>query len=295
MTEELTPYVPANPGDAITSEGWNDMQIQIKRDIAGQVGEVQEKLDEFIESPIDAATFGGKDPEAWKKELDGRYAPLDHTHDGVQRYQRYFLELETVVGPALQPAVIIHNMWRYPLVQVYQLLDLPAAVNLGTNAPYKFCFYGPPHNDPDAVHLKTKSWDERHWGDPITLELIESLGLNPADFRENFTLNVWLSNLERALFEPGPGQYHFDTGDVGRTEWIRAKQGERVSTLIEQGEWPPRFVYRPRMLDVDKIAANDQWPEAEQESIGIYHLNMNEIEIAPLTTVTMALMLLLRS
>jgi hypothetical protein len=262
---------------------------------------VQGALDEHMQSPVDAATFGGKSVEEWKVQLDEHYAHRDHEHDGVRRYRRYFMELETVVAGQLQPAVIKHGMGRHPVVQVYQLVTLP--IEPTPNIEHKLCFCGPPHhNDPEAKKFKTKSWDERHWGDEIDDKMIDDLAheLDPekreafkAKFKDDFTLNVWLSNLEEALFEPGPGQYHFDMGDVYRTEWVSKREGMTVKELKQKGEWPARFVYRPRLI-IDRYWEGEDAAFSDLP-VEIFHLNLDEIEIAPQTDREMHFMVLLRS
>lgn len=302
MTNETTPYISRNEGDLIAAEDWNAVQVKIKEDITSQVGQVETALEEHVQAPVDADTFDGKTPEVWKGDLDKRYALKDHAHDGVRRYRRYFLELETVIAgppPRLQPAVIIHNMGRNPVMQVYELEDLPIVPPGGASLPrdYKFSFCGPEHaNDPEALEFKTRSWDERHWGEQLDL-MIEDLARDldeeqqqafRAQFQDNFTLNVWLSNLEKVLFEPGPGQYHFDTGDVYRTQWVKDRANKIVNELKNQGEWPPRFVYRPRL-------ANFLVVEERLIFVEIFHLNLNEVEIWPNTDQETHLMVLLRA
>jgi hypothetical protein len=290
--ETYEEYHRVKPGDPITAKLANDAQRKIRQDIAEQVGHVQEKLDEYIETPVDAATFDGKSVENFLKELDERYAHQDHYHDGVRRYRRYFLEMETIVNDEFQPAVIQHNMKRQPLVQAYHLLDLPLPDDTIEEAhkDFKFCFCGPEHHeDPEAAEFRTKSWDERHWGDPVNEDMIDSLARErpaeereafKAQFKPDFTLNVWLSNLEKALFEPGPAQYHFDMGDVYRTQWVRDRQREKVSDLIDLGEWPARFVYRPLRLEAALV---ERSPTRNiLRVVRIYHLNLNEVEIEPM-------------
>jgi len=255
MSQEFTPYLPQKPGGIITAEDQNEVQIKIKEDIHSQVGQVQQDLDDFKEAPVNADTFDGKTPQEWKQHLDQRYAQLEHSHDTVKQYQRYFLEMETVLAtdpPQLQPAVIIHQMKRHPQVQVYELLDLPLEPqeDVDINREYKFVIAGPPHaTDPEAMNFKTKSWDERHWGDPLD-RVVEGLMWDLSDeekkalqakFQPSFTLNAWISNREEALFEPGPAQYHFDMGDVYRTKWVKDHAGRKVQELIDCGEWPPPF------------------------------------------------------
>ncbi len=308
MTNETTPYISRNPGDLITSENWNDVQVKVKEDIAGQVGQVETALNEFKEAPVDADTFDAKTPEEWKEDLDTRYAPLEHTHDGVRRYHRYFLELETVVAgppPRLQPAVIIHDMGRHPVVQVYELLELPIASNENLPRPYKFCFCGPAHApDPEAIDFKTKSWDERHWGnsiDDVIQELVSNLEPEQQkkfmeQFQSDFTLSVWLTNLEKALFEPGPAQFHFDMGDVYRTPWINHRADRPVDDLKKAGEWPPRFVYRPILVNFVLLRPDkENMDEIRPVPINIFHLNLKEVEIAPQIGEELHLMVLLRA
>jgi hypothetical protein len=213
------------------------------------------------------------------------------------------MEMETIVGDQLQPAIIKHGMGRHPVVQVYQLVTLPTIST--REKQFKLCFCGPPHhNDPEAKDFKTKSWDERHWGDQVDDEMIENLAheVGPAKreqfrgkFKDDFTLNVWLSNLEEVLFEPGPGQYHFDMGDVYRTEWVRKRETMTVEELKRKGEWPARFVYRPRLIRDKYVQVvwvqNEETEELEAKTVytgllvEIFHLNLNEIEIAPLQRV----------
>ena len=287
------PYIKRNPGDMITAEDWNALQLKIKEDLEGQVEEVETALDEHVQAPVNAATFDGKSPDEWKGELDGRFAHLDHYHDGVRRYRRYFLELETVVSGVLQPAVIDHKMGRHPTVQVYQLVNLPFAGESATLTK-QLCFCGPAHhNDTEAAGFKTKSWDERHWGDKIDDKMIDDLAREldgeqqdafKGKFKDDYTLNVWLSNLEAAFFDPGPGQTHFDMGDVVRTAWVKGRETKTVQELKQQGEWPARFVYRPRLINActqQPVGTGDTALPAYK--VEIYHLNLNEIEIKPNT------------
>jgi hypothetical protein len=304
MTVRPAPYVEYNPGDLITAESTNEMQVLIKEDILAQVGAVSDALDDFIEGPINATTFDGRTSTEWQTHFDGRYARLDHSHESVRHYQRYFLELETVIaGPGgndrLQPAVLIHGMGREPVVQVYALLNLPIEFGDrpggGARRDFKFCVTGPEHSDDmEAAELKTRSWDERHWGDPFDL-IVDSLtrDLPPQeaeaimrDFQDNFTLNAWITRLQQRLFEPGPAQYHFDAGDVYQTQWVRDRGSRRVSELKETGEWPPRFVYRPVLVNgLQALQRRGDNEDTLEPLVGIAHVNLNEVEIAVVSTV----------
>jgi hypothetical protein len=298
MSDHLDPYIRYFPGDQITAERTNEMQILIKEEIAKQTGAVNDKLDEFIQGPINATTFDGRTAEEWQTDLDERYAPLQHSHEGVRHYQRFFMELETVIldennVSRLQPAVLIHNMAREPLVQVYALVNLPIQFpegRPGNARQFKFYVTGPEHSDDmEAADLKTMSWDERHWGDPLDVivqDLTRDLPQKEAaavmrDFQDGYTLSAWITKLQQRLFEPGPGQYHFDAGDVYQTQWVKDRSGKKVSELKESGEWPPRFVYRPVLINGIQVSQGQGDNEAQlQPVVAISHVSLNEVEIA---------------
>ena len=305
MANETTPYISRNPGDVITAENWNDVQVKVKEDMQDRIQSAKEQIKKTgVDRADNADKFDNKTPKDWTDDLDGRYAPKVHDHEGADVYRRYFLELETRVvvtldnrteQTRLQPAVIIHNMGRNPVVQVYELLDLPIASDGTLPRTYKFCFCGPAHaEDLEALDFKTKSWDERHWGDPIDVVIENLIRYHDEDkqkelkalFQDSFTLNAWLTNLEKLLFEPGPAQYHFDMGDVYRTPWVKTRGGEKVEVLRDNlGEWPPRFVYRPRLINFALLRVVPQGRASDEKEkviwIDICHLNLNEVEIAP--------------
>lgn len=272
-------YIRRNPGDLIAAEDWNAMQGKVKQDIANQVGQVQQALDEFKQKPVNADKFDGKSSSEWIEKLNQEYAPLDHEHNGVKRHQRYFVEIEKPyegMPLSVKSVVIQHNMGINPLAQVYELMDLPivdSSIPPGqpqSDKKYKFCFCGPPHFDRETISFKTPGWDEIHWGDPIEsiesseesgvikIGVIDDLarGLNADErkklrdkFPPTYVLGSYLSTLATQLFEPGSGDYHFDVDDIYNTQWIRDREDKTVSELKETGQWPPYLVYRPRLVN----------------------------------------------
>ncbi len=285
MVDKLEVYKSFNPGDLITAEDANGAQQWVVDGVHSSVTEVENALNAFKEGDINATTLNKKTAEQLKKEFDQRYALQGHSHEGVQRYQRYFLELETLLsGDTLQPAVIMHRMKRHPVVQVYHLDPVPIQGLQRSSREYKFCIAGPEHaQDPQSQEFKTRSSDERHWGDQFN-KLIDAL-ISSSDpekvakieskFQDNYTLNAWINNLEKLLFEPGPSAYHFDAGDVYRTPWVAERQDKPVKDLKNTGEWPPRFVYRPRLISGPLSVHGVDF------DINVFHLNPNEVEIAP--------------
>jgi hypothetical protein len=214
--------------------------------------------------------------------------------------KRYFLDMEVLLaGPPqrLQPAVLIHDLGCNPIVQVYELQEIIEN--------YVFCVCAPAEfNDPEAMDFVTKSFDERHWGDNLDLVVkqVASAEVQQKKFKRTFTLSAWIRNLQEMLFEPGPAQYHFNMGDVRLTQWVHAREEKTVEELDNQGEWPPRFVYRPRLVNNVIVAEGGEMSDSPKKGgvagwvrIGIFHVNLSEAEIAPETAQRTRLMVLLGS
>ncbi len=297
------PYEEIQPGDRVAAEPVNSMQTKIKADIQNQVEAAKQEIRTGgVERADKADRFGDLTPEEWEEHMDDKYAPKEHYHEAWPR--RYFLDMDVLLaGPPneLQPAVLIHDMGCHPIVQVYELQALPIASNELTR-DYKFCWSGPPHAvDPEAVNFVTRSWDEREWGvEPGKIIAQMAHGLNEkeqqelmSNFRDTRTLNVWLTSVERLLFEPGPSPYHFERGDVHRTAWVKNREDRVVAELKDQGEWPPMFVYRPRLVNAMLFTYGGD--EAVPVNIDIFHLNLNEVEIGPQTDRETHLMVLLKA
>jgi hypothetical protein len=253
-------YVAFKPGDSIQADALNTMQDEIQKDIQKRI-------------------------EAVKQDL--------------RCPKRYFLDMETPgTSGRLQPAVLIHDLNCNPTIQVYELQDLPIASKEITRE-YKFCICAPAHfPDPEAMEFLTKSWDERHWGDQLDV-VMKRLAKNDPEakkFKQTYTLTAWISVLQELLFEPGPAQYHFDMEDIYLTKWIRAREGKTVEELDAQGEWPPRIVYRPRLVNNVIVTQGGETSDSKNWiPIGIFHLNLNEVEIAPEINKRTCLMVLLGS
>ena len=115
------PYVAANPGDLITAQAWNELQVDVQGDIAAKVEAAKEDLRKNgVDKATDAAEFAGKTPEEWEKELDQRYAPKVHDHQGVTVWRRYIKRFT----PDVNEALLTHELGRFPIVDAYTLLPV---------------------------------------------------------------------------------------------------------------------------------------------------------------------------
>ena len=83
MATLLTPYIDRNPGDLITAEDWDEVQVKIKEDIANQLKAAKDDVLHGatpVDHAINADKFDNKTPKNWTDELDQRYAAKTHDH-----------------------------------------------------------------------------------------------------------------------------------------------------------------------------------------------------------------------
>src|SRR5262245_22548441 len=217
-TTASDPYITVKPGDLITAEDWNDVQKQIRHDLA-ENAEADAKAVEELNGKIanvDAPKFGGKTPDDWTDQMDKRYVKRDDPQAAGQ-YRRYFKQVDRQVLPPggsasnafFEPCVIEHKLCRYPIVEVFELAalsdpekDNPIAKE--EEPPFvwdkvKFLVYYASKRDPIAELLRTESTDWFYWGDPLTL-LLDQFGVKPAASQKFDDL---LNDFWGKMFDPG--------------------------------------------------------------------------------------------
>ena len=134
-----TYYIERHPGDLVTAEDWNDLQAKIQADMKKEIDDAKNDVTKKGVSRADNADkFDNKSAKNWTDDLDQRYAPKVHDHEGLANYRRYFRKLD----PDETFVLLEHGLGRMPLVDVYQLL--PIEVTLAAPAPptnTKFLLY----------------------------------------------------------------------------------------------------------------------------------------------------------
>ena len=68
MANETDPYINRNPGDLVTSEDWNDVQVRIKEDIESRIQSAIAAI-ESVNKAGDAEKLGGKTTEELTDEI----------------------------------------------------------------------------------------------------------------------------------------------------------------------------------------------------------------------------------
>ena len=79
MGNDVTPYIARNPGDLLSAGDWNQVQVEIKKDIAGQIQKAVGEI-ESVPHSDDSDKLGGKTLEEAIKGLEERV---------LQDYRKY--------------------------------------------------------------------------------------------------------------------------------------------------------------------------------------------------------------
>jgi hypothetical protein len=291
-TTTPAPYIPRNPGDLVTAEDWNDMQVAVRTDLAANAAadaSTAAELRELIAN-VDAPKFGGKTPDEWTDELDQRYIRRDDP-GAMGEYRRYFKQLNRQVidertgQQVFEPCVIEHKLCRYPLVEVHELLPVfahvPPSNDNRPGAPagfenVKFLIYYASKRDPMAELLTTESSDTYHWGDDFKL-LLSQFNLKPALTQK---LDDLVNDIFGKMFDPGQGQDHFDRDTYSVSEYVQQRMIDRdqtVGDLIKGGQWNDlRVAIRP--VQIPALAAFPADADSLR-AVQVFHISQNEVEI----------------
>jgi len=244
MADENTPYIQRNPGDIWTAEDWNGVQTKIKDDIREKIDEATEQITKTgVLRADNADKFAEKTPDDWVRDLDGRYAQKLHDHEGQSVYRRYHKRFSKEV-PA---AFIEHNLGRFPLVDVYELMEvspeieanLPETIKTSDGKPARFFLYYH-HEESDRFKLDIKVYrDKARFGIPLETVLTEY----GVEWEDDDTLQDVRNDLWDRLFAlPNDEISHVSS------PWIEEKCIERakVGELKTNDEWQDiKLAFRP--------------------------------------------------
>lgn len=235
MTNQATPYVSRNPGDLLSSSDWNQMQVNIKEDIlANKEAAKAEIREEGVNMAGNSSKFDSKTSTEWFTQLDERYAQKVHDHEETAGYRRYikrFTEEDDV-------ALLDHALGRYPLVDVYKLMEVVGLTNdrkiLGECPELETCklfvYYG--HRESERYGLMGNIHRRKiRIGIPFEQFLAELA----VQYEDDDTLGDVLNDmLDAFMQDPNDEITHC------RSAWIEesVKERRKVQELKEADEWP---------------------------------------------------------
>jgi hypothetical protein len=237
---DFQPYIEAQPGELITAQAWNEVQVDVKKDIAAEISAAKDDIRHTgVDKSKDSDEFGGKTPEEWTDELDQRYAPKVHDHEGQSVWRRYIKQFTPDVNEALLP----HKLGRFPLVDVYELLRVTTKGDTKFAACKILFFSG--HADTDDLGLRVQVYRDRvlrgipfeHMAAEVGLQYTDDSSI--ADVVDDF----W----NQFMLDPNDEIEHCQTG------WIDdcCEKNRTVGELKKAGDWDDLFIgLNPRKCGV---------------------------------------------
>jgi hypothetical protein len=252
MANEATPYISRNPGDLLSAEDWNQVQVDIKNDIAGQIQKAIGQIED-VPHADDADKLGGKSLEDITKDIIQKVLEAVTQHAGG--YQRLFRRLEQC-----KEVFINHGLKACPLVDVYQLDYFLSVCAKGETpedlSPAWVNFYL--YNSATERRIRIPTTDPAK--KPVTVDI------EPSDFRVSklkfsdlltlynvlYTDTTDLEELEAAFwaaFLPDNPSEAFDSDQYCHSPWFEKCCGERrsVKELKDRQDWDKIYLkWMPR-------------------------------------------------
>ena len=225
------PYIEANPGELITAQAWNQIQVDVKEDIADQVEAAKDDIRHTgVDTSKDAGEFSGKTPEEWLQELDERYAPKTHDHQGVTVWRRYIKRFT----PEINEALLVHGLGRYPIVDTYVLHPVATAGDQAFSK-CKVLFFSS-HADADDLGLRVRVYRDRALRGIVFEKLAAEVGL---EYTETSSIADVLDDFwTQFILDPN------DEIDHCQTPWVDTccEQNRTVAELKKAGDWDDLYI-----------------------------------------------------
>jgi hypothetical protein len=248
MTDDTIPYIPRNPGDLITAQDWDGMQVEIKKDMASRISASEEKIKQSgVNHATDADEFAGKSAGQWTADLDDRYAPKIHDHEGLTSYRRYMKRFTN--DPGFDRLLLPHKLGRYPLVDAYELMPVVGTVNDQTQsfAGCKlFFYYG--NEDADTYGLWAVAYRDRV---PLGLRFGPLLAELKVSYTDHTSIEDLLNDFWDALArDPNDRIPHCHSPWTDES----CERHRTVANLKSSGQWDDLYLaIRPRKLAIGSV------------------------------------------
>jgi hypothetical protein len=238
MADDTTPYIAAKPGDLVTSENWNGVQVDIKKDIQSSIQDAEKKIkSEGVDKAKDAEKFASKAPTDWTNDLDQRYVLKTQYHDSQTIYRKYYRRFTSKITSAF----IEHKLGQFPLVDIYELMPFPSIPlptppeddsDTATSTDLaKFVLYYE-HEDLGMLGLEvqTLGGDRKKIGIPLKKALME-YGVK---WEEDDSLDDVRGDLWNKISNPPNSAISHAS-----SPWIKKKCDEGVTAerIMRKGEW----------------------------------------------------------
>lgn len=236
MATAPTPYIEHHPGDLITAEDWNEMQVDVRQDMAAQIAASIAGVKD-VDHAKSADQLGGMSlAELTKYILDQAFAQIPKRTG----YMQVFCNLQLNADKVIQ-----HNLKAYPVTDLYQLDYFEVVCAKGDKAGDEqaewalFYLYHaderririPPHTD--AINIETDPKFRILWKTLIDQFVEQKL----IEYTDDTTLDDLEIDFWKAMFQSPPNDA-FDPDSYCHSPWFEKCCGEKrtVGDLKKHGD-----------------------------------------------------------
>ncbi len=235
MPADTVPYVPANPGDLITAEMWNSMQLKIKADIVTtvdkEIGDIHE-----VDHAGDSAKLDGKTPRELADEIVERALRQLSQKSG---YRRIHTVLKTNGLRTIE-----HKLGLAPLVDLYRLEYFPVVYREDDQTYLSWATFFLFHSSERSIRFTPPTG-----GKAVSVDIDPSSGpafkLKFSDLLERYRVEYdddsSLDDLETEFWQaflasPNEG---FEDDQYGHSPWFErcCKEKTTVRQMKRAGDW----------------------------------------------------------
>ncbi len=279
MPSETAPYVHANPGDLITAEMWNSMQLKIKTDISTTVEKEIEEITE-VDHAGDAAKLDGKTAAELADKIVERALRELAQKSGYRR-------IHTVLK-ADEPRTIEHKLGLAPLVDIYRLQYFPVVYREDDQTYLSWATFYLRHSSESRIRFSPPAPAKA-----VSVELEGSSGpafkLRFSDLLERYRVEYdddsSLSDLETEFWQaflasPNEG---FDDNQYGHSPWFErcCKEKMTVKQLKRAGDWDELWLQMMPAKQAIFLPFGDQFRAANDAGqpygpvVDVYHTDFD--------------------
>jgi hypothetical protein len=250
MSTVPDPYVNTSPGDLITAQLFNGLQIQIKQDIADQIKTAVAGI-KLVDQSLDAGKLGGKTPEQLEREIIDKALAILPSRTG---YKMLFKRLTTD-----RESVVEHNLKACPLVDIYALDYFPVICATGdeasdrADARVNFYLYHSQENKFRSIDTPANTFIIEPTGaktHPFRIPFASMLDLFHVPYTDTQSLGDLETEFWKAFFQDPNDE--FDEDQYCHSPWFEKCCGETrsVATLKARGDWNElTFQMRPSKVE----------------------------------------------
>lgn len=289
MATAPSPYIERHPGDLITSEDWNEMQVDVRQDMAKQIAAGIAGLKD-VDHAKSADQLGGMSlAELTKYILDQAFAQIPKRTG----YMKVFCNLKLDVDKIVQ-----HNLKTYPVTDIYQLEYFEAVCAKGDrteNEMAEWVLFYLYHADErrlrippatGAINIETDPKFRILWKTLVDQFVEQKL----MDYSDDTTLDDLEVDFWQAMFKSPPND-DFDPDAYCHSPWFEKCCGEKrsVGDLKKHGDFDDIYLKVKPLKTINLLADAAQLspPQlAEPANVLVSQLDFDNVALRLVAPVT---------